>query len=82
LAKPRPCAQPEKPGFNHRLLPNDREDIRIVPELEPQGDEIVVMKTADSALTGPNLRRMRHRLGFEDLSVIAVEDCCASCESK
>jgi nicotinamidase-related amidase len=46
----------KKPGFNYLLLPKDREDSQLVPELQPQGDEIVVLKTTDSALTGTNLR--------------------------
>ena len=30
----------KKPGFNYLLLPKDRPDGQIVPELAPQGDEI------------------------------------------
>ena len=44
------------PGFNYLLLPKDRRDAQIVPELAPLPDEIVVTKTTDSALTGTNLR--------------------------
>ena len=44
----------KKPGFNYLLLPKDRKDSQIVPELSPQDDEIVVTKTTDSALTGTN----------------------------
>ena len=42
----------KKPGFNYLLLPKDREDSQVVPELAPLPDEIVVTKTTDSALTG------------------------------
>ena len=50
----------KKPGFNYLLLPKDREDSQLVDALAPQGDEIVVTKTTDSALTGTNLRLMLH----------------------
>jgi nicotinamidase-related amidase len=33
----------KKPGFNYLLLPRDREDSQIVPELAPRGDEITVI---------------------------------------
>ena len=46
----------KKPGFNYLLLPKDRQDSHIVAELAPVGDEITVLKTTDSALTGSNLR--------------------------
>ena len=46
----------KKPGFNYLLLPKDREDSQVVPELAPLPDDVVVTKTTDSALTGTNLR--------------------------
>ena len=45
----------KKPGFNYLLLPKDGAEGQIVAELAPQGDEIIVIKTTDSALTGTNL---------------------------
>lgn len=57
----------KKPGFNHLLLPKDREDSQIVPELAPRGDEITILKTTDSALTGTNLRLTLANLGIRDV---------------
>lgn len=55
----------KKPGFNYLLLPKDREDSQLVPQLVPRGDEIVVLKTTDSALTGhqptPDSPQRRHQ---------------------
>jgi nicotinamidase-related amidase len=55
----------KKPGFNYLLLPKDRDDSQIVTELTPQGDEITVIKTTDSALTGTNLRMVLHNMGIK-----------------
>jgi len=66
----------KKPGFNYLLLPKDREDSHMVPQLTPQGDEITVLKTTDSALTGTNLRLILHNIGIRN--VVVVEDCCAA----
>ncbi len=69
----------KKPGFNYLLLPKDREDSQIVPELAPQGDEIVVTKTTDSALTGTNLRMLLHNMGIKDVVVTGIfTDQCVS----
>ncbi len=69
----------KKPGFNYLLLPKDRADSQVVPELEPQGDEIVVMKTTDSALTGTNLRMLLYNMGIEDVVVTGIfTDQCVS----
>ncbi len=69
----------KKLGFNYLLLPKDREDSRIVPELAPQGDEIVVTKTTDSALTGTNLRLMLHNIGISHVIVCGIfTDQCIS----
>ena len=69
----------KKPGFNYLLLPKDREDSQIVPALSPQGDEIVVTKTTDSALTGTNLRLMLHNIGITDVIVSGIfTDQCVS----
>jgi hypothetical protein len=37
----------KKPGFNYLLLPRDRADSQIVPELSPEPDDIVILKTTD-----------------------------------
>jgi nicotinamidase-related amidase len=70
----------KKPGFNYLLLPKDRPDGQIVPELAPMGDEIVVMKTTDSALTGTNLRLLLHNMGIKDVIVsgIFTDQCISS----
>lgn len=69
----------KKPGFNHLLLPKDREDSQIVDALAPQGDEIVVTKTTDSALTGTNLRLVLHNIGVTHVIVAGIfTDQCVS----
>ena len=69
----------KKPGFNYLLLPKNRADSQVVPELEPQGDEIVVTKTTDSALTGTNLRILLHNMGIQDVVVTGIfTDQCVS----
>lgn len=69
----------KKPGFNYLLLPKDRSDSQIVPELQPQGDEITVLKTTDSALTGTNLRLMLHNMGIRNVIVTGIfTDQCVS----
>ena len=69
----------KKPGFNYLLLPKDREDSQIVPDLAPQGDEITVLKTTDSALTGTNLRLTLANLGIRDVICAGIfTDQCVS----
>ena len=69
----------KKPGFNYLLLPKDRPDSQIVPELAPQGDEITVLKTTDSALTGTNLRLILHNIGIKDVICAGIfTDQCVS----
>ena len=69
----------KKPGFNYLLLPKDREDSQLVPELQPKGDEIVVLKTTDSALTGTNLRLTLHNMGIRNVVVAGIfTDQCVS----
>ena len=69
----------KKPGFNYLLLPKDREDSQIVPELMPRGDEITVLKTTDSALTGTNLRLLLQNMGIQDVIVAGIfTDQCIS----
>jgi len=69
----------KKPGFNHLLLPKEREDSQIVPDLAPQGDEITVIKTTDSALTGTNLRLTLANMGIRDVICVGIfTDQCVS----
>lgn len=69
----------KKPGFNYLLLPKDREDSQLVPELQPQGDEITVLKTTDSALTGTNLRLILRNMGISNVVVAGIfTDQCIS----
>ena len=69
----------KKPGFNYLLLPKDREDSQLVPELTPQDDEIVITKTTDSALTGSNLRLILHNIGIRNVVVAGIfTDQCVS----
>ena len=69
----------KKPGFNYLLLPKDREDSQMVPELMPQGDEICVLKTTDSALTGTNLRLILRNMGIKNVIVAGIfTDQCIS----
>ena len=69
----------KKPGFNYLLLPKDREDSQIVDAVGPEGDEIVVTKTTDSALTGTNLRMVLHNMGITDVIVAGIfTDQCIS----
>ena len=70
----------KKPGWNYLLLPKDREDAQIVPELAPQAGEIVVTKTTDSALTGTNLRLVLHNMGIKNvvLTGIFTDQCISS----
>lgn len=70
----------KKPGWNNLLLPKDEPASQIVPELAPQGDEIVITKTTDSALTGTNLRLILTNLGITHVvcAGIFTDQCIAS----
>lgn len=62
------------------LLPKDEWSAQIVPALAPAGDEIVVTKTTDSALTGTNLRLILHNLGIDTVVCCGIftDQCVAS----
>jgi nicotinamidase-related amidase len=69
----------KKPGFNYLLLPKDRADSQMVPELTPEDDDIVVLKTTDSALTGTNLRLLLRNMNIKDVIVAGIfTDQCVS----
>jgi len=68
-----------KPGWNDLLLPKDDWESQIVPELAPVGDEIVVTKMTDSALTGSNLRLLLANMGIRNVVCCGVfTDQCVS----
>ena len=69
----------KKPGFNYLLLPKDGEESQIVPELLPKENDIVVLKTTDSALTGTNLRLILRNMGITDVIATGIfTDQCVS----
>jgi nicotinamidase-related amidase len=69
----------KKPGWNNLLLPRDEQASQLVPELAPVGDEIVVTKTTDSALTGTNLRLVLGNLGVKNVVCAGIfTDQCVS----
>ncbi len=66
-------------GFNELLLPKGSEDAKIISELAPIEDEIIVTKTTDSAITGTNLRLILHNMGIDTVVVTGVfTDQCVS----
>ena len=68
-----------KPGWNNLLLPKDEWASEIVPELAPEGDEIVVTKMTDSALAGSNLRLLLANMGVRTVVCCGVfTDQCVS----
>ncbi len=68
------------PGWNNLLLPKNDQPSQIVAQLAPVGDEIVVTKTTDSALTGTNLRLILHNLGIKNVicAGIFTDQCISS----
>ncbi|MFN8831366.1 MAG: cysteine hydrolase family protein [Labrys sp. (in: a-proteobacteria)] len=68
------------PGWNNLLLPKNEHASQIVPALAPVGDEIVVTKTTDSALTGTNLRLILRNMeiGTVVCAGIFTDQCVAS----
>ena len=69
----------KKPGWNNLLLPKNQLPSQLVPELKPQGDEIVVTKTTNSALTGTNLRLILANLGIRNVVCCGIfTDQCVS----
>ena len=69
----------KKPGWNYLLMPRNTEESQIVPELAPGGDEIVITKTTDSALTGTNLRLVLHNMGIKNVVMAGIfTDQCVS----
>ena len=55
----------KKPGFNNLFLNKDSWDSQIIEEIAPEPEEIVILKTTDSALTGTNLRLILRNMGVD-----------------
>jgi nicotinamidase-related amidase len=70
----------KKPGWNYLLLPKNSVESKIVPELAPRADEIVLTKTTDSALTGTSLRLILSNMGVKNiiLTGIFTDQCISS----
>lgn len=69
----------KKPGWNYLLMPKETEESQLVPELTPGEDDITLLKTTDSALTGTNLRLILHNLGIKRVIVAGIfTDQCVS----
>ena len=67
------------PGWNNLLLPKNELPSQLVAVLAPVGDEIIVTKTTDSALTGTNLRLILHNLGIKNVICVGIfTDQCVS----
>ncbi len=68
-----------RPGFNNLLLPKDSDDSQIYATVAPLANEIVVLKTTDSALTGTNLRLILSNMGIKNVVVCGIfTDQCVS----
>lgn len=66
-------------GYNALLLPPGTPSAEIVPELAPMDDEIVVIKTTDSVLTGSALRLWLRNMDIDTVVVTGVlTDQCVS----
>lgn len=66
-------------GFNELLMPIDSHESQIIDELKPQKNEIVVVKSTDSAITGANLRLLLRNCGIDTIVVTGVfTDQCVS----
>ena len=69
----------KKPGFNNLFLPKDDWESQIIDEIAPRPNEIVVLKTTDSALTGTNLRLMLSNMGIRTVICTGIfTDQCVS----
>lgn len=67
------------PGWNNLLLPKGELPSQVIPQLAPINDEIVMIKTTDSALTGTNLRLTLTNLGIKTVVCCGIfTDQCVS----
>ena len=66
-------------GYNAVHVMEDEWLGEIVPELAPQGDDLIVRKSTDSAVTGTNLRLLFSNMGIDTVVVTGVlTDQCVS----
>lgn len=66
-------------GFNDLLVPADDPLGQIVPSLAPLDDEIVFLKTTDSAVTGTNMALLFRNMGIDTVVCTGVfTDQCVS----
>lgn len=66
-------------GYNELLLPPGDPSGDIVPELAPAEDEMVIIKTTDSVLTGSSLRLILANMGIDTVICTGVlTDQCVS----
>ena len=70
----------KKPGFNYLLMPKNTDESQIVNELKPLKDDVEILKTTDSALTGTNLRLILNNMGIKNVicSGIFTDQCVSS----
>lgn len=69
----------KKPGWNNLLLPKDLPASQVVDALKPRAEEIVLVKTTDSALTGTNLRLILSNMGISHVVCTGIfTDQCVS----
>ena len=70
----------KKPGFNYLLMPKNTDESQIVSELKPLKDDVEIIKTTDSALTGTNLRLILNNMGIKNVicSGIFTDQCVSS----
>ena len=70
----------KKPGFNYLLMPKNTDESQIVSELKPLKDDVEILKTTDSALTGTNLRLILNNMGIKNVicSGIFTDQCVSS----
>ena len=67
------------PGWNNLLLPKKSTPSQLVDLLQPMEDEVCVIKTTDSALTGTNLRLILHNIGIKNVICCGIfTDQCVS----
>ncbi|MGN1280781.1 MAG: cysteine hydrolase family protein [Succinivibrio sp.] len=68
------------PGWNSVLMHKKSYESKIIDEIAPCEDEIVLTKTTDSALTGTNLRLLLNNLGIKTVvcAGIFTDQCVAS----
>jgi nicotinamidase-related amidase len=69
----------KKPGWNYLLMPHQTRKSQLIDAIAPEGEEICVIKTTDSALTGTNLRLVLHNMGIRNVMVAGIfTDQCVS----